>query len=200
MSYGSSSFCRWRRQSCPDDEGHLCCFGHGDVLVLDGQCQDEFLNRTDPGSDQERINITFRWVKQHVASCSFLRTGVACCLPTCARGFSFSGTELVGKGRFFGFLASPWCPVHFGVLALLVISLVCTRLGFQRCASCWTRLEGGGRWEHYLCYPWGGGGCWAAQKTAGQICCGISGWEGGGERGWVVVVVGFMALSCICKL
>ena len=41
-----------------------------------------------------------------------------------------------------------------GVLALLVISLVCTRFGFQRCASCWTRPEGGGRWEHYLCYPW----------------------------------------------
>ena len=27
----------------------------------------------------------------------FLRTGVACCLPTCERGFSLSGTELVGK-------------------------------------------------------------------------------------------------------
>ena len=39
-----------------------------------------------------------------------------------------------------------------GVLALLVIPLVCTRFGFQRCASCWTRPWGGGRWGHYLCY------------------------------------------------
>ena len=27
VSHGSSAVCRWRRQSCPDDEGHLCCLG-----------------------------------------------------------------------------------------------------------------------------------------------------------------------------
>ena len=79
---------------------------------MDGQCQDEFRHCTDPGSDHERINITFRWVKQHVASCSFLRTGVACCLPTCARVF-FSFWYGVGGERCF-FLASPWCLVHLG--------------------------------------------------------------------------------------
>ena len=73
VSFGSLA------QSCPDDEGHLC---DGDILVMDGQCQDEFLHCTDPGLEQERINVTFRWIKQHVASCPFLRTGVACCLPT----------------------------------------------------------------------------------------------------------------------
>ena len=51
-----------------------------------------------------------------------------------------------GERWFLGFLASPWCLVHLrGVLALLVISLVCTRLGSQRCASCWTRPVGGAR-------------------------------------------------------
>ena len=39
---------------------------------------------------------------------------MACCLPTCARGFSFSGTEMVGKGSFLSFLASPWYLVHPG--------------------------------------------------------------------------------------
>ena len=53
-----------------------------------------------------------------------------------------------------------------GVQALPVIPLVCTWLGFQRCASWRTRPEGGGRWRHYLCYTWGV--CWAAQKTACQ--------------------------------
>ena len=48
VSLGSSAVFRWRRQSCPDDEGHLCCLGHGDILVMDGKCQDEFLHRTDP--------------------------------------------------------------------------------------------------------------------------------------------------------
>ena len=33
---------------------------------MDGQCQDEFLHGADPGREQERINVTFRWVKQHV--------------------------------------------------------------------------------------------------------------------------------------
>ena len=46
-----SAVFRWRRRSCPNDEGHLCCLGHGDILVMDGQCQDEFLHRTDPGQE-----------------------------------------------------------------------------------------------------------------------------------------------------
>ena len=125
---------KWKGKSCPSNDGHSCWLGHGDILVMDGQCQDEFRHCTDPGSDQERINITFRWVKQHVASCSFLRTGVACCLPTCARGFSFSGTEVMGKGSFF---LSFWLLLGIlcilGVLALLVTPLVCTWFGFPRC-------------------------------------------------------------------
>ena len=42
VRFGSSAVFKWKGQSCPD-EGHLCCLGHGDILVMDGQCQDEFL-------------------------------------------------------------------------------------------------------------------------------------------------------------
>ena len=173
VSFGTQALFKWKGKSCPNNDGHSCWLGHGDILVMDGQCQDEFRHCTDPGSDQERINITFRWVKQHVASCSFLRTGVACCLPLCARGFSFSGTELVEKGSCLAFwlLLGAFCIL--GVPALLVISLVCTRFGFQRCASYWTRPEGGGRRGHYPCYPWGV--CWAAQKSVGQMWYGFCG-------------------------
>ena len=103
MSFGTQALFKWKGKSCPSNDGHSCWLGHGDILVMDGQRQDEFRHCTDPGSDQERINITFRWVKQHVASCSFLRTGVTCCLPTCARGFSFSDTVIVGIGSFWAF-------------------------------------------------------------------------------------------------
>ena len=103
VSFGTQALFKWKGKSCPSNDGHSCWLGHGDILVMDGQCQDEFHHCTDPGSDQERINITFRWVKQHVASCSFLRTGVTCCLPTCARGFSFSDTGIVGIGIFWAF-------------------------------------------------------------------------------------------------
>ena len=73
VSFGTQALFKWKGKSCPCNDGRSCWLGHGDILVMDGQCQDEFRHCTDPGSDQERINITFRWVKQHVASCSFLR-------------------------------------------------------------------------------------------------------------------------------
>ena len=108
VSLGSSAVFRWRRQSCLDDEGHLCCFGHGDSLVMDVQCQDEFLHRTDLGRDQERINITFRWIKLHVSSCPLFKAGVACCLPTCAQGSSVPvvGNAILGVFFFLVFLVS----------------------------------------------------------------------------------------------
>ena len=34
VSLGGSAVFRWKRRSCPDDEGHLCCLGHGDILVM----------------------------------------------------------------------------------------------------------------------------------------------------------------------
>ena len=103
VSLGSSALFRWLRQSCWDDEENLCCLGHGDILVMDVQCQDEFLHRTDPGREQERINITFRWVKQHVSSCHLFRTGVACCLPTCAQGLSVPVMGISGNGVVWAF-------------------------------------------------------------------------------------------------
>ena len=149
VSLGSFALFRWRRQSCSSDEGS-CRLDHGDILVMDGQCQDEFFHRTSPGRDQERINITFRWVKQHVSSCPLFKAGVACCLPTCAKGSSVTVVVNVSSGVFgvFWFLLGVLC--IWGILALLV-SLLCTRLGLLRCASCWTRPLSGGRWGHYLC-------------------------------------------------
>ena len=88
VSLGNFALFRWRRQSCSSDEGSSCRLDHGDILVMDGQCQDEFLHRTNPGRELDRINIPFRWVKQHVPSCPLFKAGVACCLPTCAQGSS----------------------------------------------------------------------------------------------------------------
>ena len=142
VSFGSSAVFRWRRQSCPDDEGHLCWLGHGDILVMDGQCQD----RTDPGREQERINVTFRCVKQHVSSCPLFRTGVACCLPTCAKGSSVSAMGNVSSGIFW---------VLWFLLGVLCIWRVLVFLGslvvHKSCASCcprvrseWSRLRSEG--------------------------------------------------------
>ena len=154
MSLGNFALFRWRRQSCSSDEGRSCRLGHGDILVMDGQCQDEFLHRTSPGRDQERINITFRWVKQHVSSCPLFKAGVACCLPTCAKGSSVPVMVNASSCIFWvlWFLLGVLCT--WGVLALLV-SLLCTRLGLLRCASYWTCPPGGVQWRHHLCNLWG---------------------------------------------
>ena len=117
VSFGSSAVFRWRRQSCPGGEVKSCCLGHGHILVMDGQCQDEFFHCTDLGLEQERINITFRWIWQHTISCA-LRTGVVCCLPTCAQGSSAAVTWGVGGyedcdvWRFLGTLGALWSLVH----------------------------------------------------------------------------------------
>ena len=70
VRFGSLVSFKWRAKSCLDGEISSCCLGHGDILVMDGQCQDEFLHCTDPGLEQELINVTFRWIKRHTASCA----------------------------------------------------------------------------------------------------------------------------------
>ena len=100
VSFGTQALFKWKGKSCPNSDANSCWLGHGDIHVMDGQCQDEFLHClhcTDPGSEWERINVTFRWIRQHVASCRLLRN-VACCSPTCAQGSSASVTELVENG------------------------------------------------------------------------------------------------------
>ena len=72
VSFGTRALFLWRGKSCPNNDGHSCWLGHGDILVMDGQCQDEVRHCTDPGSDQERIHITFRWVKQLLPPVPFL--------------------------------------------------------------------------------------------------------------------------------
>ena len=153
VSLGNFALFRWRRRFCPDDEGHLCCLHHGDILVMDGRCQDKFLHRTDPCRKQERINITFRWIKQHVSSCPLCRTGVACCLPTCAQGLSVPVMVILGMA-FFGVFWLLSCVLCAGGVLALLASLLHTRLGFLWCASCWTRLLDVVQWGHYLWNHW----------------------------------------------
>ena len=71
MSFNTRARFKWKGESCPDSEADSCWLDHGDLLVMVGQCQDEFLHCTDPGLEQERINVTFRWIKKHVAAVPF---------------------------------------------------------------------------------------------------------------------------------
>ena len=69
---------------------------HGDVLVMDGSAQSEYLHCTMPGLQGPRVNLTYRWVAQHTASCP-LAGVVGCLLPiVCAR---FRPSQVLDSGR-----------------------------------------------------------------------------------------------------
>ena len=127
VSFGSSAVFKWRRQSCPDDEGHLCCLGHGGILVMDGQCQDEFLHRTPwPGTGKDKhyvpsgqkacILLSFAEGKEWHAVCQRVRR---------VHQFLLWGILFWAfLGLFLGFLVSPWCLVHMGSAGLSGLPVV----------------------------------------------------------------------------
>ena len=60
---------------------------HGDLLVVDGLAQSEYPHRTLSGLQGPRVDLTYRWVTQHAASCTL--TGVVgCVLPSCGQGLA----------------------------------------------------------------------------------------------------------------
>ena len=48
VSFGTKALFKWKGKSCADGEASLCWLGLGDILVMDGPCQDEFVHCTDP--------------------------------------------------------------------------------------------------------------------------------------------------------
>ena len=98
MSFGDSALFKWKPGPSLDSDASSSWLHHGDLLVMDGSCQDEYLHCTDPLRGGERVNITFRWIRKHVPQCP-LAAGVVCCLPTCAKGSHVSSnTELILPG------------------------------------------------------------------------------------------------------
>ena len=71
---------------------------HGDVLVMDGSAQSEYLHCTMPGLQFPRVNLTYRWVAQHTASCP-LAGVVGCLLPSCVQGLAEPGSRFWEKGE-----------------------------------------------------------------------------------------------------
>ena len=85
LSLGNAVTFKWKTKSCVDSEVGSCRLHHGDLLVMDGRCQDEYLHCTSPGLADRRVNITYRWIWNHTSSCP-LAAGVLGSLPTCAQG------------------------------------------------------------------------------------------------------------------
>ena len=63
----------------PDDVPSPIWVDHGDLLVMGGLAQSEYVRRTVSGMQGLRANLAFRWITQHVASCPPAAVGVMCC-------------------------------------------------------------------------------------------------------------------------
>ena len=109
VSVGFSALFRWKPRPSRDCEADSTWLHHGDLLVMDGRCQDEYLHSTDPRLDGERVNVTFRWLKNHVPQCP-LGAGVVCCSPTCVKGTSVSACAGQG-GLVWGPVVLAWVGV-----------------------------------------------------------------------------------------
>ena len=112
MSLGNSVEFKVRRR-VQGEVPSLITFYHGDLLVMDGLTQSEYVHCTASGLQGPRVNLTFHWVAHHIASCP-LAGAVGCVLPSCVQGLA----ELGHRGEWSG--ENKWIPL-IGVVLLLVI-------------------------------------------------------------------------------
>ena len=66
-----------------------------------------------PGLQGPRLNLAYRWVTQHAASCP-LASVVGCVLPSCVQGLAEAGSRGLGMGE------SKWS-TSWGLVLLLLI-------------------------------------------------------------------------------
>ena len=68
MSLGHSVLFKLRRRT-PEKTLSQIWLDHGDLLVMDGLTQDEFEHSTASELEGPRVNLTYRWISQHIRSC-----------------------------------------------------------------------------------------------------------------------------------
>ena len=102
------------RRRAPGDVPSSITLDHGDVLVMDGSAQSEYEHCTASGLQGRRVNLAYRWVAQHTASCP--QAGVVgCVLPSCAQGLVEPSSRWLGEGE------NKWYSSWGLVLLLLIL-------------------------------------------------------------------------------
>ena len=119
MGLGHSVVLQVRR--VPGDVPSSIALDHGDVLVMDGLAQSEYEHCTASELQGPRVNLTYRWVAQHTASCP-LAGIVGCVLPTCAQGLVEPGFRWLGEGE------NKWSS-SWGLVLLLLILVTALLVG-----------------------------------------------------------------------
>ena len=68
MSLGHSVLFKLRRRTSENTPSEIRV-DHGDLLVMDGLTQSEYVHSTASELSGPRVNLTFRWIAQHIKSC-----------------------------------------------------------------------------------------------------------------------------------
>ena len=68
MSLGHSVLFKLRRRT-PEETPSQIWLDHGDLFVMDGLTQSEFEHSTASELEGPRVNLTYRWISQHIRSC-----------------------------------------------------------------------------------------------------------------------------------
>ena len=68
MSLGHSVLFKLRRRASENTPSQIR-LDHGDLLVMDGLTQLEYEHSTASELEGPRVNLTFRWISQHIRSC-----------------------------------------------------------------------------------------------------------------------------------
>ena len=130
MSLGHSVVFQVRR--VPGDVPSSITLDHGDLLVMDGSAQSEYAHRTVSGLQGPLVNLTYRWVSQHAASCP-LAGAVGCVLPSCVQGLVEPNSRWLGIGE------NKW--TSYWGLVLLLLNLVTALM-----VSTWIYIRRGHRY------------------------------------------------------
>ena len=69
MSLGHSALFKLRRRASKNSPSQIR-LDHGDLLVMDGLTQLEYEHSTAFELEGPRVNLTYRWISQHIKSCS----------------------------------------------------------------------------------------------------------------------------------
>ena len=105
VSVGFSAHFGWKPRPSLDCDAGSTWLDHGDLLVMGGRCQDEYLHSTDPKLNGERVNIAFRWTKNHFPQSCWCWGGVLLArmrwgsFVSVSAGVEWSAWELGGGGR-----------------------------------------------------------------------------------------------------
>ena len=126
MSLGNSVEFKVRRGQ--GNVPSLITLDHGDLLVMDGLTQSEYVHCTASGLQGPRVNLTFRWVAQHIASCP-LAGAVGCVLPSCVQGLAEPGPR--GEWGWGNKWSSSWGLVLL-LLILVSVLLIGTLINIRR--------------------------------------------------------------------